>query len=82
MLYLCGETKMIGRVDSGDTVTDFLPQERERGITIQSAAISMFWKNYQINLIDTFVLLILHPSLLSNGINLMIGRDTLISLWR
>ena len=35
MLYLCGSIDNIGRVDSGDTVTDFLPMERERGITIQ-----------------------------------------------
>lgn len=53
MLFLCGQTKILGRVDSGDTVTDFLPQERERGITIQSAAISMTWKQHRINLIDT-----------------------------
>ena len=53
MLFLCGEVKLLGRVDSGDTVTDFLPQERERGITIQSAAISMVWKDNKINLIDT-----------------------------
>ena len=53
MLYVTGAIKMVGRVDSGDTVTDFLPQERERGITIQSAAISMNWKDCHINLIDT-----------------------------
>lgn len=53
MLFLCGEVKSIGRVDSGDTVMDFLPQERERGITISAAAISFNWKDYQINLIDT-----------------------------
>jgi elongation factor G len=53
MLYLCGEINSVGRVDSGDTVLDFMTQERERGITIQSAAISAKWKNYNINLIDT-----------------------------
>lgn len=53
MLFLSGETKSIGRVDDGDTVMDFLPQERERGITIQSAAISFKWKDHVINLIDT-----------------------------
>ena len=53
MLYVCGEVKSIGRVDSGDTVMDFLPQERERGITISAAAISFKWKDYNINLIDT-----------------------------
>ena len=36
-----------------NTVTDFMPQERERGITIQSAAITCEWNGYQINLIDT-----------------------------
>lgn len=40
-------------VDDGDTVTDFMAQERERGITIQSAAVTFDWKSYRINLIDT-----------------------------
>ncbi|XP_074789005.1 ribosome-releasing factor 2, mitochondrial isoform X3 [Athene noctua] len=40
-------------VDDGDTVTDFMVQERERGITIQSAAVTFDWKDYRINLIDT-----------------------------
>ncbi|XP_070630629.1 ribosome-releasing factor 2, mitochondrial isoform X2 [Bos indicus] len=40
-------------VDDGDTVTDFMAQERERGITIQSAAVTFDWKGYRINLIDT-----------------------------
>lgn len=54
MLYYSGKTNRIGNVDQGDTVTDFLPQERSRGITIQSAAISFNWQNdYRINLIDT-----------------------------
>lgn len=53
MLYMCGEIKSVGRVDSGDTVLDYLPQERERGITISSAAISFKWKDNVINLIDT-----------------------------
>ena len=53
MLFICGQTKSVGRVDTGDTVMDFLPQERERGITISSAAISFEWKNHHINLIDT-----------------------------
>lgn len=50
---MSGEIKSVGRVDSGDTVMDFLPQERERGITISSAAISFKWKDCVINLIDT-----------------------------
>jgi elongation factor G len=53
MLFLGGSTKAIGRVDTGDTVMDFLPQERERGITISSSAISFQWKKKNINLIDT-----------------------------
>lgn len=40
-------------VDDGDTVTDFMAQERERGITIQSAAVTFDWNSYRINLIDT-----------------------------
>lgn len=40
-------------MDDGDTVTDFMAQERERGITIQSAAVTFDWKNHRINLIDT-----------------------------
>ena len=55
MLYCSGHTQAVGRVDSGDTVMDFLPQERERGITISSAAISFKWKGFDINLIDTYV---------------------------
>ncbi len=40
VLYYTGNTHRIGNVDEGTTVTDFMPQERERGITIQSAAIT------------------------------------------
>lgn len=40
-------------VDDGDTVTDFMAQERERGITIQSAAVTFDWKSHRINLVDT-----------------------------
>ena len=43
MLYYSGFTRRIGDVDEGSTVTDFLPAERARGITIQSAAISFSW---------------------------------------
>lgn len=53
MLWHCGEIKSVGRVDNGDTVMDFMPQERERGITISAAAISMNWKDHTIHLIDT-----------------------------
>ncbi|XP_017286742.1 ribosome-releasing factor 2, mitochondrial [Kryptolebias marmoratus] len=53
MLYYSGYTRVLGDVDDGDTVTDFMAQERERGITIQSAAVTFDWKNHRINLIDT-----------------------------
>ncbi|XP_065717130.1 ribosome-releasing factor 2, mitochondrial isoform X3 [Patagioenas fasciata] len=53
MLYYSGYIRTLGDVDDGDTVTDFMVQERERGITIQSAAVTFDWKDYRINLIDT-----------------------------
>lgn len=53
MLFYSGKTRRIGNVDEGDTVTDFLPSERERGITIQLAAITIPWNNNKINIIDT-----------------------------
>jgi len=46
-------THRIGSVDDGTTVTDWMVQERERGITIVSAAVSAEWKGYQVNIIDT-----------------------------
>jgi elongation factor G len=52
-LYYTGKTHRIGSVDDGTTVTDWMDQERERGITIVSAAVSAVWKDYQINIIDT-----------------------------
>lgn len=53
MLYYAGLTRRIGDVDRGDTVTDYLPEERERGITITAAAITLPWRTTTINLIDT-----------------------------
>ena len=53
ILFYTGKTHRIGSVDDGTTVTDWMAQERERGITIVSAAISSDWKGYQINIIDT-----------------------------
>ncbi|KAF7250563.1 Ribosome-releasing factor 2, mitochondrial [Varanus komodoensis] len=53
MLYYSGYIRTLGDVDDGDTVTDFMAQERERGITIQSAAVTFDWEGYRINLIDT-----------------------------
>jgi elongation factor G len=53
ILFYTGKIHKIGEVHEGDTVTDWMPQERERGITITAAAISTSWKGYNINLIDT-----------------------------
>jgi len=53
ILFYTGKTHRIGSVDDGTTVTDWMEQERERGITIVSAAVSAVWKDYQINIIDT-----------------------------
>ena len=52
-LYLSGALRKAGNVDSGTTQTDWLPIERERGISVRSAQTSFLWKNKQINLIDT-----------------------------
>jgi elongation factor G len=53
ILFYTGKTHRLGSVDDGTTVTDWMEQERERGITIVSAAVTAEWKGYQINLIDT-----------------------------
>ncbi len=53
ILFYTGKTHRIGSVDDGTTVTDWMVQERERGITIVSAAVSAEWNGYQINIIDT-----------------------------
>jgi elongation factor G len=53
ILFYAGRTHRLGNVDDGNTVTDWMIQERERGITITSAAITCAWHEAQINLIDT-----------------------------
>ncbi len=53
ILFYTGKTYRMGSVDDGTTVTDWMVQERERGITIVSAAVTAEWKGYQINIIDT-----------------------------
>jgi elongation factor G len=53
ILKLTGKIHKIGEVHDGATTTDFMDQERERGITIQSAATTCFWKDYRFNIIDT-----------------------------
>jgi len=52
-LYYTGKTYKIGDVDEGTAVMDWMDQEKERGITIQAAATTCFWKGYKINIIDT-----------------------------
>lgn len=53
MLFYSGKINRIGNVDEGDTVTDYLPSERQRGITIQLAATTIPWNSHKINIIDT-----------------------------
>lgn len=53
ILFYSGASHRIGEVDAGSTVTDWMDQERERGITITSAAITVEWRGHQLNLIDT-----------------------------
>lgn len=53
VLFYTGKIHKIGEVHDGAAVTDWMEQERERGITITSAAVTAFWKNHQINIIDT-----------------------------
>jgi len=53
VLFYAGRTHRMGNVDEGTTVTDWMEQERERGITITSAAVTCFWDEHQINIIDT-----------------------------
>ena len=53
ILFYTGKTHKIGEVHDGAAVTDFMEQERERGITIQSAAVTAEWKGHQINISDT-----------------------------
>ncbi len=53
ILYYTGKIHKIGIIHEGDTQMDWMAQERERGITIQSAATTCFWKDHRINIIDT-----------------------------
>ena len=53
ILYYSGMVHRLGDVDHGTAVMDWMPQEKERGITIQSAATTLTWNAHQINLIDT-----------------------------
>ncbi|MGS0676776.1 elongation factor G [Shewanella sp. 0m-4] len=53
ILKLTGKIHKLGEVHDGESTTDFMEQEAERGITIQSAAVSCFWKEHRFNVIDT-----------------------------
>lgn len=53
ILFYTGKIHKIGSIDEGTTTTDIMIQERERGITIQSACITTFWKDHRFNVIDT-----------------------------
>ena len=53
VLFHAGRIHKLGGVDEGTTVMDWMPQERERGITITAAATTCYWHDYRINIIDT-----------------------------
>ena len=53
ILYYTGKSHKIGEVHDGAATMDFMVQEQERGITIQSAATTCFWKGHRLNIIDT-----------------------------
>ncbi len=53
ILFYTGKIRKIGEVDEGSATMDWMPQERERGITITAAATTVYWKNHRINIIDT-----------------------------
>ena len=53
ILYYTGKIHRIGEIDDGAATMDWITQEQERGITIQSAATTTYWKDFQINIIDT-----------------------------
>lgn len=53
VLFFTGRTYKVGEVDEGTAVMDWMPQERERGITITAAATTTYWKEHRINIIDT-----------------------------
>ena len=53
MLYYSKSVHKVGMVDAGTTVTDYDPEERERGITINAACVTFEWNGHVVNLIDT-----------------------------
>ncbi len=52
-LFITGRIHRVGEVDEGTTAMDWMPQERERGITITAAATTAYWRDYRVNIIDT-----------------------------
>ncbi|MBR3672385.1 MAG: GTP-binding protein, partial [Spirochaetia bacterium] len=53
ILFYTGENHKIGEVDNGEATMDWMEQEQDRGITITSAATTCYWRDHQINIIDT-----------------------------
>jgi elongation factor G len=53
VLFLTGRIRKVGGVDEGTTAMDWMPQEKERGITITAAATTAYWRDHQVNIIDT-----------------------------
>ena len=53
VLFITGRIHRLGEVDEGTTAMDWMPQERERGITITAAATSTYWREHRVNIIDT-----------------------------
>ena len=53
VLFITGRIHRVGEVDEGTTAMDWMPQERERGITITAAATTAFWRDHRVNIIDT-----------------------------
>src|SRR4030042_1041006 len=53
MLFNAGEIKRMGRVDEGNTISDFDPDEQKRGISVSSTPLAFEWKGCKVNLIDT-----------------------------
>ena len=63
VLFASGRIHRVGGVDQGTTAMDWMPQERERGITITSAATTCYWRDFRINIIDTQAMWISRPKL-------------------
>lgn len=53
LLYTAGETNRIGKIEEGNTISDFTPNEIERQISISSTALHVEWKNSKVNILDT-----------------------------